>query len=96
MDFSGIILGAATFLIIGVMHPVVIKSYYYLGLKVWYAFLVIGIACAIASVFIPNLLVSIIVSIVGFSFLWGIHELFSERKRVRKGWHPANPKRETR
>jgi hypothetical protein len=93
LDFTGVIIGVAVFAIIGIMHPVVIKSYYYLGLKIWYAFLAIGIVCVAVSVFIPNLIASLIVAIFGFSFLWGIHELFEEKQRVAKGWHPGNPKR---
>ncbi len=92
MYFSGLIIGVAVFLIIGIMHPVVIKGYYYLGIKVWWAFLAIGIICVVASLFIPHQITSIIIAVVGMSFLWGIHELFEQRERVRKGWHKANPK----
>lgn len=28
-----------------------------------------------------------------FSFFWGIGEVFSQEKRVVKGWFPENPKR---
>jgi hypothetical protein len=96
MDFTGIIIGIATFFIIGIMHPVVIKGYYYCGLKVWYAFLAIGLLCVAVSLFIPNLIASIIVAIIGISFLWGVREIFEEKRRVHKGWHPANPKHANR
>jgi len=33
MFFEGIIIAVATFLIIGVFHPIVIKSEYYWGVK---------------------------------------------------------------
>ena len=92
MSFMGVIIGIAVFLIIGIMHAVVIKGYYYFGIKVWWAFLVIGIISVAVSIFIPNQIVSIIIAVVGMSFLWGIHELFEQRERVRKGWQPANPK----
>lgn len=36
MNFEGIILGLATFLLIGVFHPIVIKSEYYFGVKCWF------------------------------------------------------------
>ncbi|MBQ0136484.1 MAG: DUF4491 family protein [Bacteroidales bacterium] len=36
MNFEGIILGLATFLLIGVSHPIVIKSEYYFGVKCWF------------------------------------------------------------
>ena len=54
MDFNGIITGAATFLIIGMCHPLVIKSEYYLGKKSWWAFLVIGIILGAVSIVLPN------------------------------------------
>ena len=37
MDFSGIIVGAAVFLSIGICHPVVIKMEYYWGKRSWCA-----------------------------------------------------------
>ena len=33
MNFTGIIVGLATFLIIGIFHPIVIKAEYYWGVK---------------------------------------------------------------
>ena len=36
MNFNGIIVGAATFLIIGLCHPLVIKMEYYWGKKSWW------------------------------------------------------------
>ena len=54
MDFNGIITGAATFLIIGMCHPLVIKSEYYLGKKSWWAFLVIGIILGAVSIALTN------------------------------------------
>ncbi|MBO5661157.1 MAG: DUF4491 family protein, partial [Tidjanibacter sp.] len=44
MNFNGIIIGLATFLIIGLFHPIVIKVEYYFGTRVWWAFLVAGVA----------------------------------------------------
>jgi len=33
MNFTGIIIGVASFLCIGLFHPVVIKAEYYLGVR---------------------------------------------------------------
>ncbi|MBQ9963354.1 MAG: DUF4491 family protein, partial [Alistipes sp.] len=33
MNFTGIIIGVATFLIIGLFHPIVIKAEYYIGTR---------------------------------------------------------------
>ena len=45
----GIVVGAATFLIIGVFHPFVIKGEYYFGVRCWWAFAVSGVAALAAS-----------------------------------------------
>ena len=35
--FEGLLIGLATFLIIGVFHPLVIKGEYYFGVRCWLA-----------------------------------------------------------
>lgn len=49
MNLNGIIVGAATFLIIGLCHPLVIKAEYHIGKKSWWGFLFIGASLAILS-----------------------------------------------
>jgi hypothetical protein len=93
MWFYGILIGAAAFLIIGVLHPVVIKCEYYFGTKVWPAFLAAGAACLVLSAVVWSLPVSAVLGVAGFSFLWSIHELFAQRARVKRGWFPAHPHR---
>lgn len=91
--FTGIIIAALSFLIIGVFHPIVIKTEYYTGTKYWWIFLIFGIACVAAALFIENHLLSALLGIVGASSLWSIKELFEQKERVQKGWFPMNPKR---
>lgn len=91
MNFLGIIVGACTFLIIGLCHPLVIKGEYYFGVKIWPLFLIAGLACIAGALFIGDALISALVAVLGFSFLWSIHELFEQKARVEKGWFPANP-----
>lgn len=93
LNFSGIIIGVATFLVIGFFHPLVIKAEYHLGVKSWWLFLLSGIIFAMLSLFADNLVLSIISGVVAFSSFWSIGEVFQQRKRVEKGWFPANPKR---
>jgi uncharacterized membrane protein len=93
MSFHGLLIGAAAFIIIGIFHPIVIKSEYYFGKKIWPVFLGAGIILVGIALFIDNLTISAIVSIVGFSSLWSIRELFEQEARVQKGWFPDNPKR---
>ncbi|MBR3612094.1 MAG: DUF4491 family protein [Bacteroidaceae bacterium] len=93
LNFMGIIIGVATFLVIGLFHPLVIKAEYYIGVRSWWLFLLAGIAAAVASLLVGNLFVSIILGVVAFSSFWSIGEVFAQKKRVEKGWFPANPKR---
>lgn len=93
MYFEGIIIAVATFMIIGVFHPIVIKSEYYWGVNCWPVFAFVGIALLVSSLFISNILIAAIVGVTGCSSLWSILELFEQRERVRKGWFPMNPKR---
>ena len=66
---------------------------YYFTKKSWIAYLVLGIVGIILSLFAENLIVSAIMSIFGFTCLWGIGEVIQQEKRVEKGWFPKNPKR---
>ena len=91
MNFTGIIVGLATFLIIGVFHPIVIKAEYYLGTKCWWIFLLAGIILGAISLLIGNLVISTIVGVTAFSSFWSILELFHQKERVRKGWFPEGP-----
>lgn len=89
----GLTIGLITFLIIGLFHPLVIKGEYYLGVKAWWLFLVMGIIAGVASVMVDDVLLSTSLGVVAFSSFWSIKEMFEQRERVRKGWFPKNPKR---
>lgn len=93
LNFSGIIIGVATFLVIGLFHPLVIKAEYYIGVKSWWLFLLLGIVSAVASLLVSSLTLSILLGVVAFSSFWSIGEVFEQKKRVAKGWFPANPKK---
>ena len=93
LNFSGIIIGVATFLVIGLFHPLVIKAEYYIGVKSWWLFLLLGIVSGVASLLVNDLTLSILLGVVAFSSFWSIGEVFEQKKRVEKGWFPANPKK---
>ncbi len=90
---GGIVIGICTFLIIGIFHPLVIKAEYYWGARCWRVFLLLGVAGIIGAVWVSDVLLSSLLGVFAFSSLWSIKELFEQRKRVRKGWFPKNPKR---
>ncbi len=94
--FYGLIIGAATFLIIGLFHPLVIKGEYYFGVRIWWVFLLLGLLGIAGSLLVANEVISILLGVFAFSSLWGIGEVFEQRKRVQKGWFPANPKRKSK
>ena len=93
LNFLGVIIGVVTFLIIGLFHPLVIKAEYYIGVKSWWLFLFLGIVAGVFSLLVESLVVSIILGVVALSSFWSIGEVFQQRKRVKKGWFPANPKK---
>lgn len=94
MNFEGLVIGICTFLIIGLFHPIVIKTEYYFGVKVWWVFLLLGLVGVGGSLVVANTLLSTLLGVFAFSSFWSIKELFEQRERVRKGWFPKNPKRE--
>ena len=91
MNFTGIIIGLATFLIIGLFHPIVIKAEYYLGTICWSAFLLAGILFCGLSLIVANIILSTVFGVTAFSSFWSILELFEQKERVRKGWFPEGP-----
>lgn len=93
MNFTGLIIAVTTFLVIGLFHPIVIKSEYYFGTKCWWVFAITGVAFITASLLVENGILSPILGVIGCSCFWSILEIFEQRERVRKGWFPKNPKR---
>ncbi len=92
MNYEGLIIGVATFLIIGLFHPIVIKAEYYWGVGCWWIFLLAGLAGIVGSLMISSTLLSTLLGVFAFSSFWSIHELFQQRERVRKGWFPKREK----
>ena len=88
LHFTGIIIAVSTFLIIGIFHPIVIKTEYYFGTSPWWIFLVLGIISVAAAFCVANVILSSLLGVLGASLLWSIGELFEQHKRVEKGWFP--------
>lgn len=93
MNFTGIIIGAAVFLSIGICHPITIKLEYYFGRKGWWGFFIPGVICTVISLIVDNYIASTIIAAFAFSCFWGIHEVIQQEMRVLRGWFPENPKR---
>ena len=93
MNFNGIIVGAAVFLIIGICHPIVIKMEYYWGKKSWWVLALAGTVFVVFSLFVNNITLATVIGAAAFSCFWGIHEILSQEMRVIRGWFPENPRR---
>ena len=94
LHFEGLLIGIATFLIIGIFHPVIIKMEYHTGTRYWWVLLLAGIiAILVGLFFVANIVLNAILGAFAFSAFWGIGELCAQETRVQKGWFPRNPKR---
>ena len=93
MNFTGITIAIVTFFVIGVFHPIVIKSEYHFGTRCWWVFALAGIAFIVASLLVEDSMLSPVLGVVGCSCLWSILEIFEQKQRVEKGWFPMNLKR---
>ncbi len=93
MNFEGLLVGVFTFLIIGVSHPIVIKTEYYFGTRPWWIYLLVGIAALAAALFVEDVIISSLLGVLSFTAFWAIKELFEQEQRVERGWFPRNPKR---
>lgn len=94
INIDGLLIGAATFIIIGLFHPLVIKGEYYLGAPLCRRlFLVAAIAATVGSLLVSDITGSTLLGIIAFSSLWSIKEVTEQVERVRKGWFPSNPRR---
>ena len=93
MNFTGIVIGVATFLIIGLFHPLVIKGEYYFGVKCWWVFALMGVVAVVCALFVESVIISTLLAVWGASSFWSIGELFEQRERVRKGWFPKRDKK---
>ena len=91
MNFTGITIAIVTFFVIGVFHPIVIKSEYHFGTRCWWVFAVLGVAFIVASLWVEHGILSLVLGVLGCSCLWSILELFEQKKRVEKRWFPKKP-----
>lgn len=91
MNFTGLLVGLSTFLIIGLFHPLVVKAEYYMGVRSWILFALAGLLFAIASLWIRDLIGSTLLGVLAFSSFWSILEVIHQRERVQKGWFPEGP-----
>jgi uncharacterized membrane protein len=92
MNWTGLLLGAVAFLIIGLCHPLVAKLEYYKGKESWWMLFLPGLIFAGIS-FFTDKIISIITGIIAFALFWSVIEIFKQHDRVLKGQAKRNPDR---
>jgi FtsH-binding integral membrane protein len=90
MNYFGLLTGILSLLIIGLGFPLVIQTERRLGYLWWPYMLGLGILIIVASLFIANDWLSVIVGVLGATFVWGSTELKAQAIRARLGWFPGN------
>ena len=65
IHITGIVIAISTFLIIGLFHPLVIKTEYYLGTRPWWLFLFGGILCVVLSLLQADIVWSSLLGVLG-------------------------------
>ena len=90
MNTFGILIGVVTLLIIGLGFPLVIRGERIFGYVCWPYMMGIGFLIILASLFIQNDWGSVIVGVLGATFVWGSTELKEQAVRAELGWFPFN------
>lgn len=88
MNFFGIFIGIATFLIIGLGFVWVILGERYFGYLWWPYVMGLGILLIAGSLFLANDWASGLVGAVGGSLVWGSTEFKEQAIRAELGWFP--------
>ena len=90
MNYFGFLMGLATLFIIGLGFPLVIRGERYFGYLCWPYMMALGILIILASLFMQNDWLSVIVGVLGATFIWGSTELKEQAIRTEIGWFPFN------
>lgn len=96
MNWTGIALGLFSALAIGLGFVWVIRFEYLVGAYRWKWVATFGLLVCLASLFMPNFLMSGLVGIAGGSIVWGAMELPHQEERVDHGLFKAHPDRASR
>src|SRR4030066_815642 len=86
----GLIIGIVTLLIIGLGFPLVIQGQRRFGYLWWPYMMGIGITIIGSSLFVPADWLSVVIGVLGATFVWGSTELREQAVRTEVGWFPFN------
>ena len=90
MNSFGFLIGLLTLLIIGLGFPLVMRGERYFGYLWWPYMMGLGILIIIASLFVQNDWLSVIIGVLGATFVWGSTELKEQAVRTEVVWYPFN------
>ena len=90
MNYFGFLMGLATLFIIGLGFPLVIRGERYFGYLCWPYMMALGILIIIASLLMQVDWLSVVVGVLGATFVWGSTELKEQAVRTEIGWFPFN------
>lgn len=90
MNFFGILIGLLTLLIIGLGFPLVIHGERLLGYLWWPYFMSLGLIVLLASMTISTDWLSVVIGVLGATFIWASTELKEQAVRAELGWFPFN------
>ncbi len=90
MNYFGLLIGIATLFIIGLGFPLVIHGERVFGFLWWPYMMTIGIVLIIVSLFIQIDWFSVLIGVLGATFVWGSTELKEQAVRAEIGWYPFN------
>jgi hypothetical protein len=90
MNTFGLITGIATLLIIGLGFPLVIFGERHFGYLWWPYMLGIGVILIGGSLWMPADWLSVVIGVLGATFVWGSTELKEQAIRAEVGWFPFN------
>ncbi|MCL4528405.1 MAG: DUF4491 family protein [Chloroflexi bacterium] len=87
MNFFGLTTGIATLLIV---FPLVIRGERIFGFLWWPYMMGIGLVLIISSLSIQTNWLSVVIGVLGATFVWGSTELKEQAVRTELGWYPFN------
>jgi hypothetical protein len=88
MNYFGLLTGIATLLIIGLGFPLVIHGERHLGVMWWPYMMGTGISLIFVSLFVSIDWFSVLIGVLGATFVWGSTELKEQAVRAELGWYP--------
>ncbi len=91
MTYFGFFAGILTLLIIGTGFPLVIQGERRLGYLWWPYMMGIGLLLVGTSLLVQSPWLSMLVAVIGATFVWGSTELKEQAVRAELGWYPSNP-----